>query len=126
MIILSGVDIVNNNRIKKLIERTPNAINDIFSLKEIEYCSNKRFSEQSFGVRFAAKEAIIKATDSHILEYELHEIETLNTESGKPVMNIINNRLINKIKTLLKKEHFTINISLSHEKEYSIAQIIIY
>ena len=126
LIILSGIDIVNNNRIKKLIERSPHALNDIFSLKEIEYCSKKRFSEQSFGARFAVKEAILKATDSGIFSFELFEIETINSNTGKPLINIYSKSLIQKIKNLLNKDKFIINVSLSHEKEYSIAQVLIY
>lgn len=124
--ILSGIDIVNNSRIKRLIERLPNAVNDIFSDKEIEYCNKKKHFEQSFGARFAVKEAILKATDSHIFAYKLYEIETINLESGKPVVNIISNKLLDKIKVLLNKEDFTINVSMSHEKDFSIAQVIIY
>ena len=41
--ILSGIDIVKNQRIKKLIERSPKSINDIFSQKEIDHCMKKKF-----------------------------------------------------------------------------------
>ena len=125
-IILSGIDIVNNQRIKRLIERSPQALNDIFSKKEIEYCEKKRFCEQCFGARFAVKEAIIKATDSHIFDYKLYDIETINLNSGKPKLNIYSEKLNNKIKKLLNKNEFEINVSLSHEKDFSIAQVIIY
>ena len=124
--ILSGVDIVNNSRIKRLIERSPQAVNDIFSKNEIQYCNKKKHFEQSYGARFAVKEAILKATDSHIFAYKLYEIETINLDSGKPVVNIISKKLLEKIKALLNKEDITINVSLSHEKDYSIAQVIIY
>lgn len=124
--ILSGIDIVNNNRIKRLISRSPNALEDIFSKKEIEYCSKKKYSEQNYGARFAVKEALIKATNSHLFDYELNDIETVNLESGMPVVNIISNKLNQKIRSLLNKDDYKINVSISHEKEYSIAQIIIY
>jgi holo-[acyl-carrier protein] synthase len=126
MVLLSGIDIVDNRRIKKLIERSPQALSDIFSSKEIEYCNNKKYPENSFAARFAAKEAIIKATHSGIFDYELHLIETVNLESGQPVMNLYSEKLKDKIRQLLKKNEYTINISLSHEKDYSIAQAIIY
>lgn len=126
MIILSGIDIVNNKRIKKLIERSPETIKEMFSQIEIDYCNKKKYPEQSFGVRFAVKEALIKATNSDILEFELNQIETINTENRKPILKINNEKLNNRIRKLLDKDDFKINISLSHEKEYSIAQIIIY
>ena len=123
---LSGVDIVQNERIKRMLSRSPHAIKDIFSSKEIEYCSKKKYPEQSFGARFAAKEAIIKATDSSIFDYHLYEIETLNTESGKQELVINSQKLKDKIQQLLLKEDYKVNVSLSHEKEYSIAQVIIF
>jgi len=126
MKLLSGVDIVNNNRIKRLLERSPNAILDIFSENEIEYCSKKKYKEQSYGARFAVKEAVIKATDSRLFEYHLYDIETINLPTGKPVVNIKSEKLITKIKSLLNKDMYTISVSISHEKEYSIAQVIIY
>ncbi|HOJ63215.1 MAG TPA: 4'-phosphopantetheinyl transferase superfamily protein [Spirochaetota bacterium] len=126
MKILTGVDLVNNLKIKKIIDKKSPVINEIFSEKEIEYCMKKKNYENSFGIRFAVKEAIIKATDSDILEYELNKIETINTESGKPEVKINIERLNNKIKKLLGKDNFTITISASHEDNYSIATVLIY
>ena len=125
-IILSGIDIVKNQRIKKLIERSPKSLNDIFSKKEIDHCMKKKFYEQSLGARFAVKEAVLKATDSHIFEFKLSDIETVNSKTGKPKINIYSDKLDLKIKNILKKDNYTINISMSHEKEYSVAQVIIY
>jgi holo-[acyl-carrier protein] synthase len=124
--ILSGIDIVRNDRIKRLMERSPKVIEEMFSAAEIEYCSKKRFPEQSFGARFAVKEALMKATNSDILEFELCQIEVLNSRSGEPSVKINNIRLKNKIIKMLKKKKFIINVSLSHEKDFSIAHIIIY
>lgn len=126
MKILSGIDLVNNLRIKKLIDKKSPVIYEIFSEKEIEYCMKKKNYENSFGIRFAVKEAIIKATDSDILEYELNKIETINTESGKPEVKINIDRLNNKIRSLLGKKDFTINITVSHEDNYSVASVLIY
>ena len=55
-----------------------------------------------------------------------NKIETINTENRKPVLKINIERLNDRIKELLNKDEYKINISLSHEKEYSIAQVIIY
>lgn len=126
MVILSGIDIVENERIKKLIEKVPSSINDIFSKIELEYCQAKVYPYQSFAARFAAKEALLKATDSHILRYNLSKIEVSNKNSGKPILTLQSEELTKKIQSLLGKQDFSINISLSHEKEYSIAEVIIY
>lgn len=124
--ILTGIDIVNNSRIKKLLERNPDAVKDIFSPLEIEYCSKRRFCEQSYGARFAVKEAIIKALDLGILSVELPKIEMVNTESGKPIINIYSDKVKQNIYAALGKERYTIKVSVTHEKEYSVASVIIY
>lgn len=124
--ILSGIDIVKNERIKRLVERSPHAVNNIFSKNEIEHCMKKKFYEQSLGARFAVKEAILKATDSHIFEFKLSDIEIINSKTGKPKININSSVLDLKIKKILNKDEYIINVSMSHEKEFSIAQVIIY
>lgn len=126
MKMLSGVDIVKNSRFQRLLERSYDAIYDIFSKSEIDYCnSKKKTSYQSFAARFAVKESLIKAIDGDILAYNLTEIETIRTSSGKPEIYLHSNKVIERIKTLLDKEDFDISVSISHEKEYSIAQVII-
>lgn len=124
--ILNGIDIVDNRKIKKLMNKSNNSLNEIFSKKEIEYCLNKKNPEVSFGVRFAAKEAILKAINAHVLEFDLTKIEILNNSDGKPYVKINCEILQNRIKKILNKESFIINLTLSHEKEYSIAHVLIY
>lgn len=124
--ILNGIDIVNNKRIKKILDKSSENLKDIFSKKEIEYCFSKKNPTQSLAVRFAAKEAIIKAVDSYILEYDLNKIEVINTETGKPQIQIHCSKLKEKIKKLLKKNNYSINLTLSHEKEFSVAHVLIY
>ena len=79
----------------------------------------KKFYEQSLGARFAVKEAILKATDSHIFEFKLSDIETINSKTGKPSINIFCNKLDLKIKNALKnleKKYFWINNGYSCSK----------
>jgi phosphopantetheine--protein transferase-like protein len=124
--ILTGIDIVKNSRIKRMLERNPDAVKDIFSPLEIEYCEKKRFYEQSYGARFAVKEAIIKALDLGILSAELPKIEMVNSGSGKPIINIHSDKIKQKIYSMLGKDRYTIKVSVAHEKEYSVASVIIY
>lgn len=124
--ILNGIDIVDNNRFTKLIRKNNNSLKNFFSEKEISYCLSKKNPEESFGSRFAAKEAIIKAINSHILEFDLTKIEVLNEDSGKPLVFINCEILKDKIKNALNKENFVVNLTLSHEKRYSIAHVLIY
>ena len=120
MNIACGTDIIEIERIKKSIESTNGRfIKEIYTEKEIEYCeSKKRQKYQHYAARFSAKEAVFKAL-SVILEdkYSLSwlDVEIINDENGRPYINFTN-------KTFDKL--ISIDISLSHCKEYAIAYVV--
>lgn len=120
MNIKCGTDIIEIKRIKDDIEKLGEKfLNRIYTKKEIEYCESKKSQKyQSYAVRFAAKEAIYKAISSqlenkHSIEWK--NMEILNDNNGRPVIQIHNSNL--KIDT--------IDVSLSHCKEYAIATVIV-
>lgn len=115
-----GIDIIEVNRIKDSIETLGEKfLSKIFTPSEIEYClSKKQMKYQHFAARFAAKEAIFKAMSDLLSDkYEITwtDVEILNDEKGKPYVHYINkNYPIEQI-----------DISLSHLKEYAIANCVI-
>lgn len=117
MKILNGTDIVEIDRIKKNIENNGNKfLKKIYTDKEIEYCESKKIQKfQSYAARFAAKEAIYKSLSDYInFEYSWKDFEILNDSKGKPIVNL-------KFKI---KELETIEVSLSHCKEYAVANAV--
>lgn len=122
MRILTGTDIIEINRIKSSIEELgENFKNKIFTDKEIQYCESRRNAKyQHYAGRFAAKEAIFKAVSELLnnkFEISWRDGEILNDENGKPRVTIKNNILDEKIES--------IDISISHCKEYAVANVII-
>lgn len=116
MRVLVGTDIIEINRIMKLVDsKEKNALKSIFTLREIEYCEARKVSKyQSYAARFAAKEAIYKALSEFVPEkYSWTDFEVINSEKGKPEVV-----LGFKIKGLESVE-----ISLSHCKEYAVAYV---
>ena len=115
-----GVDIIEVNRIKESIENLGDKfLNKIYTSSEIEYCNSKNnMKYQHFAVRFAAKEAIFKAMSNLLKDkYEITwtDVEIINDEKGRPVVHFF-------------KEGYDIeqiDISLSHLKEYAIANCVI-
>ena len=117
-----GTDIIEISRIKKSIEDTDNKfIERIYTNKEIEYCESKKSQKyQHYAVRFAGKEAVFKAISSTLknkFEIDWKDIEILNDSSGRPYVNILKSKISDKI---------NIDISLSHCKEYAVANVIAY
>ena len=119
-----GVDIVNNNRLKKLI-RNKSFIERIFTNYEQKYSKNLKNKLNYFSKRFAAKEAFSKATGLGISK-NLHfkNIEIKKNKNGKPLINLHSStsKYLNK---KFKVKSFKTNLSLSDEKNYSIAYVII-
>ena len=111
-----GTDIIEVKRIKKTIEANATFIEKIYTEKEKNYCESKKIQKfQSYAARFAAKEAIYKALSDKIKKFEWTDFEVLNTENGKPYVNLKIN--INNLKEL--------NISMSHCKEYATAYVVV-
>ena len=123
MKITTGVDIIEVNRIKSAIEEMgDHFLNRIYTDKEIEYCKKStEMQYQHFAARFAAKEAVFKALSEYIDSREdmlWKEIEVISEKGGKPKVDI----------EILKKNGLeslaSIDISLSHIKEYAVASVV--
>ena len=122
----NGIDIVENNRLKKLlIKRKLNFKKKIFTKNEIAYCERKANTINCYSKRFAAKEAFVKALGTGFRKnINFNDIEILNNHYGKPYL-YINKKIINKIKNLFKVKKFDIFLSISDEKKYAVANVII-
>ena len=119
MIIGIGTDIIEINRIEKVMKRTSSFIEKSFTYNEIEYFKLKGFKENIVAGNFAAKEAISKAIGTGFRGFGLKDIEILRDELGKPVVN-----LSDKIYELLDMKEFKMYVSISHSKENAIAYAV--
>lgn len=128
MKVTTGIDIIEVDRIKKSIEELGDSfLNRIYTKNEIEYCNKSGVMKyQHFAARFAAKEAIFKAISEVISGREdamWKDIEVINIESVKPVINV--DKVKNNIKKTannLKLE--SIDVSISHIKDYAVASVV--
>lgn len=119
----SGVDIIKNLRIKHLLDKYDEKFLDrLFTPKEIEYIIYRNKDFKTIAGMFAAKEAISKVAGTGIGKLSWKDIEVLHNKSGKPYVNLSDN-LESILNNLKLKE---IEISISHEDEYSIAFAIGY
>ncbi len=117
-----GIDIIEIKRIKRVLENNPAFREKVFTAREIAYCDSKASSELSYAVRFAAKEAFMKALGTgwnH--EVSWSEIETVSEQSGPPILRISGRTA----ETLAKRGITFWHLSLSHEKEYAVACVVL-
>ena len=119
-----GVDIVNNNRLKKLV-KNKSFVKRIFTNNEQKNSLKFKNKINFFSKRFAAKEAFSKATGFGISKnIHFKDIEIKNNLKGKPLINL-NKSTHSYLKKKFKVRSFKTNLSLSDEKNYSIAYVII-
>lgn len=119
-----GVDLIKNRRVNLLI-KNQNFIKRTFSKKEIFISKTKKNKVNYFAKRFAAKESLAKSLGTGIRKnLNFKDIEILNDKLGKPyyTKNKTINSLIYKRFKVIKYDLF---LSISDEKDYSIAFTII-
>ena len=119
-----GIDIIDNDRIKSLLKNN-SFINRTFSKKEISISKRILNKTNFFSKRFAAKEAFSKALGTGFRNnLNFNDIEIVNDKLGKPYY-LINNKIKQIIKKKKKVNNFKLFLSISDEKDYSVAFIII-
>jgi len=114
MILGTGIDIIEIERISKAIKRWgEDFLHHVFTEKEIAYAQKHRYPDQHFAARFAAKEAVLKAIgdNAHIV---WKDIEIINDQHGRPICVFSDQSFKHQIL-----------ISISHTENYAVASAII-
>ncbi len=116
-----GIDMVKVERMKKAVERWGERfLRRVFTDDEIAYSYKKAEPWLSLSVRFAAKEAFIKAIGSEIA-VALTDIEVMNSASGRPFF-----RMKDGVEAFFEEKAITCaHLSLSHEREYGVACVVL-
>ena len=121
-----GTDIVNIKRIKKILKNNGTRFkNKIFSESEINYCEKKRDPAPFYAKRFAAKEAFSKALGTGIRKgINLKNIIIFNDVYGKPKIKL-KGSTHNYLKKKIKSKKYNIHLSLTDDKPWAQATVII-
>jgi len=123
MIIGTGIDIVEISRFRLAKKKWGgNFIQKIFTKGEIEYSKKRRFQDQHFAARFAAKEAVLKAFGDKLSSIRnWQDIEVLNDKSGKPYIKFHRSAKELKVKERIKD----VVVSMAHCREHAVANAIL-
>ena len=119
-----GVDIVENSRIGKLLKNKL-FIKRIFSNSEILIANKIKDKKSYYSKRFAAKEAFVKSIGTGFRDdLNFKDLSIINNKLGKPSF-LINKKIKRIIKKQFKTTSFNFFLSISDEKKYSIAYVIL-
>jgi holo-[acyl-carrier protein] synthase len=107
-----GIDCEDITRFQKILD-DQNLQERIFTEKELKYCKSKADPKPHLAVRFAGKEAVIKAFFEYGVQIEMNDIEITNNSLGVPQAFVSG------------VEDFIIKLSLSHSSDTAMATALV-
>ena len=118
-----GIDLVENGRLEKIINKWGiKFLNRVFSTGEIQYCGKHIQSAIHYGARFAAKESFLKALGIGLgMGVKLSDIEVIHDKNGKPFLALHGGAKVQ----IEKREITKIHLSLTHTKKYATAIVLL-
>jgi len=123
MIVGSGIDIVNIERMERVLSRWGTLfLNRVYTEKEISWCQQKHRPSECFAIRFAAKEAFLKALGLGLRNgIRWRDIEVENDPMGKPFLSL--HRKAREILQTYRVERTF--LTLSHDYPYAVAHVLL-
>ncbi len=112
-----GVDVVDCERMKFALERTPRIRKRLFTDAEIEYCEKYRFYERHFAGRWAAKEAVTKALGCGLIQW--NGVEVMRQRRRAPTVRIFGK--IKQFADAVGVREEDIHISITHSELSAVA-----
>ena len=114
MIVGTGVDIIEVRRLRQAIEKWGKSfLERVFTKEELKSSKDRAGLYQHLAGRFAAKEAVFKALGDSGLTWK--DVQILNSPQGQPRCVLLRSKD-------RKKE---VHVSISHVKNYAVANAII-
>lgn len=116
-----GTDITKVQRFTSWVQKA-GMVQRFFNEKELNKAKSVQSASEHYAARFAAKEAFGKALGTGIFGFDLKDIYITNDEYGKPELNVTGSAREELEKRCRNPK---ILVSLSHEKDYAIAYVVI-
>lgn len=115
-----GVDVVDVERMREVLARTPSFRTRTYTDNERAYCEKQNDPTERFAVRFAAKEAVMKAMSLGLGAFGFYDVEVDVAESGAPILILRNEALRLAEERGINHWHIT----LSHTAITAIAMVV--
>lgn len=118
LVIGIGVDLVEIERVREIIARNPRFCARVFTPEESAICGGRPWR---LAGRFAAKEALLKAIGTGLRGFSWRQIEILADELGAP--RVVCHGAF--AQALRERRVARIHVSISHGKDYAVAQAML-
>lgn len=83
-----GIDLVDVDRMRTVLARTPSMAERLFTVEERAYAAAARDPAERFAARFATKEAVMKALGVGLGAFDWHDVEVLRAAGGAPSLRV--------------------------------------
>jgi holo-[acyl-carrier protein] synthase len=83
-----GIDAVDVDRFRTVLERRPGMAERLFTDGERAYCARLSDAAPSLAARFAAKEATMKALGVGLGAFRFTDVEVIRLASGRPTLSV--------------------------------------
>ncbi len=116
-----GVDVVDVERMKFALERTPRIRQRLFTEEEIAYCEKFRFAERHYAGRWAAKEAVTKALGCGLIQW--NGVEVIRRPRRAPSVRIFGK--IERFADMVGVRQEDLFISITHSELSAVAVCVV-
>ena len=108
-------------RMARLLDEQPDILDRVFTPAEQRYCQPRRTAVQHYAVRFAAKEAVVKALGTGMASgMEWTDVEVTRPRGGPPTPTL-HGRVA---QVAAERGLASLTVSLSHTADLAIAQAV--
>jgi len=115
------VDVVDIERMKFALERTPRIRQRLFTEEEIAYCEKFRFAERHYAGRWAAKEAVTKALGCGLIQW--NGVEVVRRPRRAPTVRLSGK--IERFANMVGVREEELQISITHSELSAVAVCVI-
>jgi holo-[acyl-carrier protein] synthase len=116
-----GVDVVDVDRMKFALERTPKIRQRLFTEDEIAYCEKFRYAERHYAGRWAAKEAVTKALGCGLIQW--NGVEVVRRPRRAPSVRIFGK--IERFADTVGVRQEDLSISITHSELSAVAVCVV-
>ena len=115
-----GVDAVEVERFRQVLQRTPSLKARMFTAVELEYVLPHSDPAPSLAARFAAREAVMKALGVGLGAFDFHDVWVERAESGQPSLCVTGRAHQLALAQGIAQWH----LSITHTAQTAIAYVI--
>ena len=120
MIIGVGVDVVDVERFRGVLERTPSMRQRVFTAAELAYVERRIDPVPSLAARFAAREAVMKSLGLGLGAFGFHEVSVRVGDAGAPSL-IVTGRAA---ELAAERRAAAFHLSLTHDGPVAVALVV--